>query len=149
MEHDFLENEPLIQIGALAKRTGTNIETIRFYEKIGILAEPRRAGNGRRLYDGGQVERLTFVRRTRSLGFSLDEVRALLALAGSRDVDCCEVKGVATRHLDEVTAKIADLQTMQSALTKLIAQCDAGDQSGCPMIATLFAQGTSVAGVDA
>lgn len=144
-----MSNEPLIQIGALARRTGTNIETIRFYERIGILVEPRRADNGRRLYDEGQVEQLAFVRRTRALGFSLDEVRALLALAASRNVDCSEVKGMARRHLDEVTAKIADLVTMQAALAKLVAQCEAGDQSGCPMITTLFGRRTSIGDVDA
>ncbi|GHE05925.1 MerR family transcriptional regulator [Defluviimonas sp. 20V17] len=144
MERDFLGNEPLIQIGTLAKRTGTNIETIRFYEKIGILAEPPRTETGRRLYDERQVERLSFIRRTRALGFSLDEVRALLALVNSRDVDCSEVKDMATRHLDEVTAKIADLRAMQSALAGLITQCDAGDQSGCPMIPALFREGTAV-----
>lgn len=144
MKRDLLGNEPLIQIGTLAKRTGTNIETIRFYEKIGILAEPPRTESGRRLYDERQVERLSFIRRTRALGFSLDEVRALLALADSRDVDCSEVRDMATRHLDEVTAKIADLRAMQSALAGLIAQCDAGDQSGCPMISALFREGTPV-----
>lgn len=142
-----MSREPLIQIGTLAKRTGTNIETIRFYEKIGVLAEPPRTDSGRRLYDERQVERLAFIRRTRALGFSLDEVRALLGLAESSDVDCSEVKGMAARHLDEVTAKIADLRAMQSALTRLIAQCDAGDQSGCPMIATLFGQGAPFDGV--
>lgn len=143
-----MSNEPLIQIGTLSKRTGTNIETIRFYEKIGILAEPPRTESGRRLYDERQVERLSFIRRTRALGFSLDEVRALLALANSRDVDCSEVKDMATRHLDEVTAKIADLRAMQAALAGLIAQCDAGDQSGCPMIAALFREGTPIDGAE-
>lgn len=133
---------PLIPIGALAARTRCNIETIRFYEKIGVLSKPARTEGGHRAYGPAHVERLTFVRRARELGFALDEVRALLQLAAASDVPCAEVKDLATTHLTGVKTKIADLRAMQKALTALIGQCDArGDaesQLGCPLIETLL-----------
>ncbi len=129
---------PLIPIGVLAARTRCNVETIRFYEKIGVLAKPARTEGGHRAYGSAHVARLTFVRRARELGFTLDAVRALLLLADARDVPCAEVKGVAIAHLAEVRSKIADLHAMQTALTALIAGCDAGEQAGCPLVATLF-----------
>jgi MerR family mercuric resistance operon transcriptional regulator len=137
---------PLIPIGALAARTRCNIETIRFYEKIGVLSKPARTEGGHRAYGPAHVERLTFVRRARELGFTLDEVRALLRLAEASDVPCGEVKDLAAIHLTEVETKIADLRAMQKALTALIAQCDArgdaADQPGCPLIETLLGSAT-------
>lgn len=138
---------PLIPIGTLAARTRCNIETIRFYEKIGVLPKPARTEGGHRAYGRAHVERLTFVRRARELGFTLDEVRALLRLAEASDVPCAEVKDLAATHLAEVRTKIADLRAMQKALTSLIAQCDArGDadgQPGCPLIETLLTSTTN------
>lgn len=133
---------PLIPIGALAARTRCNIETIRFYEKIGVLEKPARTAGGHRAYGRFHIERLTFIRRARELGFTLDEVRALLRLAEASDVPCGQVKAVATTHLIEVKTKIADLRAMRKALTTLISQCDARDdeanQPGCPLIETLL-----------
>ena len=138
---------PLIPIGALARRTRCNIETIRFYEKIGVLKKPARTEGGHRAYGGSHVERLTFVRRARELGFTLDEVRALLRLAEASDVPCATVKDLAATHLAEVRTKIADLCAMRKALTALIAQCDtrgdAADQPGCPLIETLLTSATN------
>jgi MerR family mercuric resistance operon transcriptional regulator len=137
---------PLIPIGALAARTRCNIETIRFYEKIGVLEKPARTEGGHRAYARAHVERLTFIRRARELGFTLDEVRALLQLAAASDVPCAEVKDLAATHLAGVRTKIADLGAMQKALTALIAQCDArgdgADQPGCPLIETLLTSTT-------
>ena len=133
---------PLIPIGALATRTRCNIETIRFYEKIGVLPKPARTEGGHRAYGSAHVGRLTFVRRARELGFTLDEVRALLRLADAQDVPCAEVKDVAVAHLAEVKTKIADLHAMQKALTTLISACDlrgdTADLPGCPLIETLL-----------
>jgi MerR family mercuric resistance operon transcriptional regulator len=138
---------PLIPIGALAARTRCNIETIRFYEKIGVLPKPARTEGGHRAYGRAHVERLTFVRRARELGFTLDEVRALLRLAEASEVPCAEVKDLAATHLAEVKTKIADLRAMQKALTILVAQCDtrgdAADQPGCPLIETLLTSATN------
>ena len=133
---------PLILIGALAQQTRCNIETIRFYEKIGVLPKPARTEGGHRVYGRAHVERLTFVRRARELGFTLDEVRALLRLAEAADVPCAEVKDLAATHLAGVRTKIADLRAMQKALTTLIAECDlrgdAADLPGCPLIEALL-----------
>jgi len=133
---------PLIPIGALAQRTRCNIETIRFYEKIGVLPKPARTEGGHRAYGRAHVERLTFVRRARELGFTLDEVRTLLRLAEAANVSCAEAKDLAAIHLAGVKTKIADLRAMQKTLTTLIAQCDArgdaADLPGCPLIETLL-----------
>ncbi len=129
---------PLIPIGALAQRTRCNIETIRYYEKIGMLPKPARTEGGHRAYGGPHVQRLAFIRRARELGFTLDQVRALLRLTDARDVPCADVKDVAAAHLAEVKTKIADLRAMQKACAALIAQCDAEHQPGCPLIETLL-----------
>lgn len=129
---------PLIPIGALAARTHCNIETIRFYEKIGVLGKPARTEGGHRAYGRAHVERLTFVRRARELGFTLNEVRALLRLAEAANVSCAEAKDLAAAHLTEVKAKIADLRAMQAALSSLIAKCDTGSGTDCPLIEALL-----------
>ena len=142
----------MIPIGALAARTHSNIETIRFYEKIVVLEKPARTEGGHRAYGSSHVERLIFIRRARELGFTLDEVRALLRLADVSDVPCGEVKDVAVAHLAGVKTKIADLRAMQKALAALIAQCDArsdeADQPpGCPLIETLLGGAASGRGL--
>ena len=138
---------PLIPIGAVAARTRFNIETIRFYEKIGVLPNPARTEGGHRAYGRSHVERLIFIRRSRELGFALDEVRALLQLAEASNVSCEEVKDLAATHLTEVKTKIADLRAMQKALAALIVQCDArGDaanQPGCPLVEILLGSSTN------
>jgi MerR family mercuric resistance operon transcriptional regulator len=94
-------------IGVLSKRTSCNIETIRYYEKAGLLPTPGRSPGGYRLYGTIHLKRLAFVRRARALGFSIDEVRALLALADHRKRPCAEARGLAATHLEDVRAKIA------------------------------------------
>jgi MerR family mercuric resistance operon transcriptional regulator len=126
-----------ILIGALSRHTGCNIETIRYYERIGVLPHPRRTGRYR-CYRPEDVGRLTFVRRARELGFTLDEVRALLKLAASDgDSTCAEVRQLAADHLADVRAKLADLKAMERALTDAVRRCDAGEQPGCPLIGAL------------
>lgn len=127
----------MIPIGALARQARCNIETIRFYEKIGVLAKPGRSAGGHRMYRPAHVERLNFIRRARELGFTLDQVRALLRLSDERDRPCAEVKSVAQIHLTEVHAKIDDLLSMQGALTDLISQCEAGDGTDCALLEAL------------
>jgi MerR family transcriptional regulator, mercuric resistance operon regulatory protein len=126
-----------IPIGELSRRTGCNIETIRYYERIGVLPPPRR--NGRyRSFDAGDVARLVFVRRARELGFTLDEVRALLKLAAAGDRGtCAEVREISVAHLSDVRARIADLRAMERVLAAAVRQCDAGQQPGCPLIDAL------------
>jgi MerR family mercuric resistance operon transcriptional regulator len=127
-----------IAIGALATRTGCNIETIRYYERVGLLPTPARTAAGYRTYGPNDVTRLVFVRRARALGFSLREVRALLAMADSRGRSCAEVRDLAAAHLRDVRGKIADLQRMDRVLTALIARCARGDLPDCPLIDEMF-----------
>ncbi len=129
-------------IGEFSRRTGCAIETVRFYEKVGVLPQPRRRGRYRH-YAAGDVGRLIFVRRARELGFTLDEVRALLRLAASGEGACSEVRTLAAKHLADVRAKIIDLRSMERALAKAVRECDSGTQAGCPLIDALSHNGTA------
>jgi MerR family transcriptional regulator, mercuric resistance operon regulatory protein len=114
-------------IGELSRRTGGNVETIRYYERIGLLPVPDRKGRYRR-YGAADVGRLVFVRRARELGFTLDEVRVLLKLSRvDGGAACAEVRDLAASHLAEVQTKIADLQAMEQTLTEAVRRCDAGE----------------------
>lgn len=127
-----------ITIGRLSKSTGTNIETIRYYERMGLLHAPGRSPGGYRLYSTDHLKRLNFIRRARALGFSLAEVRKLLALADQRRRPCAEVRVVAEAHLDDVKAKIGDLRRMERVLKETVARCQAGSGSHCAMIDALY-----------
>lgn len=129
-----------LQIGELSRRSGCNIETVRYYERIGLLPRPSRSASRYRLYGPDDVNRLTFVRRARELGFSLEEVRTLLALSMERSGDACsEVREVAANHLVDVRAKLADLRALERVLADAVRRCDAGEAPGCPLIDTLSA----------
>ena len=125
-----------IPIGELSRRTGCNIETIRYYERIGLMPAPPRRGRYRS-YDRDHVARLGFVRRARVLGFTLDEVRALLGLAVGGHTSCAEVRNLAASHLKDVRARIADLKRMERVLAGSVRACDAGQDPGCPLIEAL------------
>lgn len=127
-----------VQRAELAQRAGCNVETVRYYEKIGLLPEPPRTTSGYRSYDAAHERRLRFVLRARELGFSLDEIRELLCLVDERDQPCAEVRIVAAAHLDDVRAKIADLKRMERVLKDVLAQCAEGASPECPLIETLF-----------
>lgn len=124
-------------IGKLSKRTGVNIETIRYYEKIGLLPQPPRSPGGHRLYDEAHLKRLNFVRRSRELGFTLEEVRNLLRLV-DHGLTCGEVHAAALTHLDGIRRKIADLRRLERTLSETAARCQGGDTPDCPIIDTLF-----------
>jgi MerR family mercuric resistance operon transcriptional regulator len=132
-----MESSRVFAIGRLAKQTGTNVETVRFYERIGLLPTPNRSAGGYRLYRIDHVKRLTFVRRARALGFSIREVRTLLRLADERRRPCAEARIVAEAHLKNVLAKIADLRTMERVLKDTVARCVKGTESHCPLIEAL------------
>ncbi|MES2000812.1 MAG: helix-turn-helix domain-containing protein [Pseudomonadota bacterium] len=127
---------PSLTIGQLSKRTGANIETIRYYERIGLLPVANRQGRYRS-YGATDVARLGFVRRSRELGFSIKEVRALLGLAAGGHQSCAEARDLAAVHLHDVRSRIADLRRMGRALATTVRACDAGDDGGCPLIDTL------------
>ncbi|HEY1751603.1 MAG TPA: MerR family DNA-binding protein [Caulobacteraceae bacterium] len=126
------------QIGELSRRTGCNIETIRFYERIGLLPHPARRGRYR-TYEDADAGRLAFIRRARELGFTLDEVRALLALAAGSAASCAEARALAAAHRLDVRERIADLKRMERTLGAHIRACEAGDNAACPLIESLRA----------
>ncbi len=126
-----------LPIGVLSKQTGCNIETIRYYEKAGLLPVPARSPAGYRQYGSTHFKRLTFVRRARALGFSIEEVRKLLKLADERKRPCAEVRVVAGAHLKDVQAKIADLRAMERVLRETVAKCASGRSPECPLIESL------------
>lgn len=129
-----------LQRAELARRTGCNLETVRYYEKVGLLPEPPRTASGYRSYDTTHERRLRFVLRARELGFSLDEIRELLRLTEERDRPCAEARDVAAIHLADVRAKIADLKRMERVLKDVVARCGDGTLPECPLIETLFRQ---------
>jgi MerR family mercuric resistance operon transcriptional regulator len=130
--------EKAIAIGELSRRTRCHIETIRYYERIGLMPAPPRRGRYRS-YDGAHIARLGFVRRARELGFTLDEVRALLGLATGGETSCAEVRDLAAAHLKDVRTRIADLKRMERVLADSVRACEAGQDPGCPLIQTLYA----------
>lgn len=133
-----------MQRAELARRTGCNRETVRYYEKVGLLPEPPRTAAGYRSYDGTHERRLRFVLRARELGFSLDEIRELLRLVDERDRPCAEARDVAAVHLADVRTKIADLKRMERVLKDVVAQCGDGTLPECPLIETLFQERNAI-----
>lgn len=123
-----------LTIGKLAAETGVNVETIRYYEKAGLIAPPARTEGNYRSYRPDDVALLRFVRRTRDLGFTLEQVRALLSLSGQRDRDCGSVDVIATEHLAEVDRKIADLTALRRELAEAVASCAGGTVAECRIL---------------
>jgi MerR family mercuric resistance operon transcriptional regulator len=128
--------ELMIPIGELARRVGCNIEAIRYYERIGILPAPPRRGRYRS-YEPEHVATLRFVRRARELGFTLEEVRALLRLAAGGQASCAEARALAVAHLQDVRTRLGDLRRMERVLAGAVRACDVGDNQGCPLIDSL------------
>lgn len=124
-------------IGELARGTQTKVETVRFYEKSGLLPAPGRTSGNYRAYGPEHLSRLSFIRRSRDLGFSLDQVRTLLDLADHRDRPCEAVDTIAMEHLAEVDRKIADLRALRHELDRMIAQCRRGTVAECRIIDAL------------
>lgn len=124
-------------IGELARTTGTKVETVRYYERIGLLPQPARTGGNYRAYARPHLERLSFIRRGRDLGFSLEEVRELLRLSDDRERPCAEVDHIARAHLAEVERKLADLVMLRGELQRLIHQCKHGTVEDCRIIEAL------------
>ena len=126
-----------LTIGQLSKLTSVNIETIRYYEKIGMLPPPPRTEGGRRAYGRLETRMLAFIRRARELGFSLDEIRALLRLGGPEKATCGEVRTIATRHLEDIRAKLSDLKKLERLLSKTVARCTGRAAPDCPVLEIL------------
>jgi MerR family mercuric resistance operon transcriptional regulator len=124
-------------IGALSELTGVNIETIRYYEKIGLLPPPRRSEGRHRLYDRELTQRLQFVRRSRELGFSIEEIKALLRLVDQGGLGCREAKAITEHHLADIRGKITDLKRLERELGRLATACEANEMPRCPLLETL------------
>ena len=125
-------------IGEMSKRTGVNIETIRYYERINIMPKPDRTAGGNRQYNHDQLKRLSFIKTSRELGFSIDEIRALLEMVDRQDFTCGEVHGLTIGHLASVREKIKGLRKLEKALVGMAAECSQGDVPDCPILETLF-----------
>lgn len=126
-----------LTIGRVAKAAGVNTETVRYYERLGLMPRPPRVG-AYRVYSREHVARLAFIKRSQGLGFSLKEIGGLLALRVQRGSSCAEVKRRATQKLGDIDAKIEELKAIRRALTRLARACrGAGPQGECPLIDAL------------
>ena len=128
-----------ITIGALARRVGINVETIRYYQRRGLLAVPAKPLDGYRHYSREDLDRLCFIKRAQKLGFSLDEIASLLQLG---QANCAETRALATLKLALVEDRIADLERIASTIRQLVQRCDNQDQGGCPIVASLSLDAT-------
>jgi len=126
-----------IKRAELALRSGCNLETIRYYEKIGLMPEPPRTAAGYRVYDETQVARLRFILRGRELGFSIDELRGLLSLVDRGTQTCAGVKALTERHLANVRTKIVDLKRIEKILAMTASKCSGGKVPECPVLDAL------------
>ncbi len=123
-------------IGRISNQTGVNIETIRYYEKEGILPKPLRTSGGHRVYDEALRDRLLFIKRSRELGFTLGDTRSLLSMADG-GFTCKEVHDLTVAHIQSVHSKIKDLQRLQRTLRKIADECSGGNDPDCPIIEVL------------
>jgi MerR family mercuric resistance operon transcriptional regulator len=126
-----------LSIGRLSEAAGVNVETIRFYERIGLMPNPPRTPGGRRLYDAAGVARLRFIRRARELGFAIGDIRSFLGLS-DRPPTCAQVHATASRHRAVVRGKLADLRRLERRLSTIIASCSRADGPDCALIDTLL-----------
>ena len=127
-----------IAIGQLSKLTGVHIETIRYYERIGVMPRPPRSEGGQRIYDDSNVKRLSFIARCRDLGFSLDDIRSLLGLVDGNGMTCADVRQMTLDHAAQAKRKIADLKKLERTLRTMADQCHGNHVPECPIIDTLF-----------
>lgn len=127
-------------IGDLAKWTGTKVETIRYYEKVGLMPPAMRTAGNHRAYTLTHIDRLAFIRHSRELGFPLEAVRTLLTMADDPTQSCAEVDAIARRHLASVRSRIIRLQALESELSRLVQECGCGRVADCRVIEVLADQ---------
>lgn len=126
-----------LTIGQLARQTGAKAETIRYYEKIGLLKAPLRSEGNYRCYDAQDQRRLAFVRRARELGFSIEQIRELIAFSEQREHECSSVDGVVKAHIADIARKVHDLQALQGELERMIGNCPGGRMADCRVLEAL------------
>lgn len=134
----MMKSTEKIGIGELSRLTGVKIETIRYYEKKSLLTDPPRTEGGRRSYSVDHLKRLLFIRRSRQLGFSMEEIRELLELVVGDTYTCGEVKALTLEHVKSIKKKIVDLKRMKTALLDIASHCSGDAIPDCPIIDTLF-----------
>ena len=130
-----------LSIGLLAKAADVKVPTIRFYEEIGLLPEPRRAANDRRVYDADAVRRLAFIRHARDLGLNIDAIRELIALSQHREMPCEGADRIAAEHLADVREKIASLKKLEHELERIVSHCHGHSIEDCYVIRALSDHG--------
>jgi MerR family mercuric resistance operon transcriptional regulator len=127
-----------MKIGQLSEKTDCKIETIRYYERIGLMPEPARSASGYRLYDESHLKRLSFIRRSRELGFAIEEIRGLLNLVDGGRYTCSDVKTITLEHVETIRQKIRDLKKLEKTLSHIASQCTGKETPECPIIDALF-----------
>ena len=128
-----------MQIGQLAQHAGVAIDTVRYYERQGLLPQPQRRASGYRQYGQQDISRLRFIRRAKDLGFSLQEIQDLLRLSGNQDADRAEVRTLAQQRLTDIERKLRELDAMRATLANLVSHCSGhGPLDGCPIIESLL-----------
>ena len=125
-------------IGELSRRTGVKVETIRYYEKSGIMPDPPRSTGGYRIYRETHLNRLRFIRRCRQLGFSMGDIEGLLRLVDEHGYTCAEVRSLTLAHADTVGQKIRDLQRLEATLREIASRCTGEQVPDCPIIDALL-----------
>ena len=127
----------MLTIGTLGKKTGTKVQTIRYYEQIGLMPEPGRTEGGQRRYGDAELDRLSFIRHSRQLGFSLEAIRELLALSDDPNRPCHEADVIARRQLIQVEQRIARLEALRQELKRMVHECSGGNSSDCRVLEVL------------
>ena len=127
----------MLTIGSMGKKTGTKVQTIRYYEQIGLMPEPGRTAGGQRRYGDAELDRLSFIRHSRQLGFSLDAIRELLDLSDQPDRSCDEADIIARRQLKQVEQKMERLTALQTELKRMVEECSGGKTANCRVLEVL------------
>lgn len=127
----------MLTIGTLARKTGTKVQTIRYYEQIGLMPEPGRTAGGQRRYGDAELDRLSFIRHARQLGFPLDAIRELLDLTDNPERPCDEADAIARRQLRQVELRIARLEALRTELKRMVHECSGGRSADCRVLEVL------------
>ncbi len=132
-------------IGDAAKRSGCTVQTVRYYERIGLIASPVRTMGNQRVYDDNAVDRLSFIRHARTLGFGLDAIRELLGLSADPERSCAEIDAIATSRLEEVRERIRRLKLLEAELARMVRACSQGSVAECRVVQVLSDHGLCAA----
>ena len=133
--------DEILTIGDLARQSGCKVQTVRYYEQVGLMPEPARTEGNQRRYGPRHAQRLAFIRHARELGFPLEAVRELLGLADDPDRSCAAADAIASAHLAEIEHRIARLTSLKTELERMVAQCRGGRVADCRVIEVLADHG--------